>query len=93
MVGSGAVTFRVTLTLVEPGAPPEPATRTVPVYVPVERPAVLIETFTVPGVVPLAGETTSQLPVLDAVAVKARAAEPPAVTLSGCDAGAASPAR
>ena len=49
-----------------------------------------METLTVPGVVPVAGETTSQLPVLDAVAVKAR---PEPATVRGCDAGAESPAR
>jgi hypothetical protein len=52
-----------------------------------------MEAFTVAGVVPLVGETTSQLPVLDAVAVKPRAADPEPETVMGCDAGAASPAR
>ena len=54
------------------------------------RPEGLMETFTVPGVAPEVGETTSQLPLLDAVALKAA---PLPETVSCCAAGAESPAR
>ena len=52
------------------------------------RPEGLTETLTVPGAVPLAGETTNQLPLLDAAAVKAA---PLPETAMGCEAGAELP--
>jgi hypothetical protein len=42
----------------------------VPLYVPAVRPVILTETLTLPGAVPLAGVTDSQVPP-DVVAVKA----------------------
>ena len=90
MVGSKEVTFSVTFTVVEPDAPPVAATSTVPFRVPVLLMlSLLMETFTVPGAVPVVGVATSQLPVLVAVAVKAALPE----TVSCWDAGAASPRR
>ena len=58
---------------------------------PAERLAGLTVTFTVPGVVPEAAETTSQLPVLDGVTVYARLAPPPLI-VRGCAAGTEPPA-
>jgi hypothetical protein len=49
------------------------------------------ETDSVAGVVPLVGATESQLPVLDAAAVKATAAPPVALTWIDCEAGRVPP--
>src|SRR5215831_1934809 len=93
IVGSGALTVRLTLIVVEPGAPPEPATTIVPVYG-VDDAARLSRFVSdtvsgvvpVAGVVPLVGFTTSQLPVEVAVAVKP-SAPPLPETLMVCDCG------
>ena len=81
MVGSGAVTVKFTLMLVEPIAMPEPATRMVPVYVPAPRfPGVAVTvTGVVPvvGVVPLVGDTESQLLPFVTCAVKPKLCPPP----------------
>src|ERR1039458_5396354 len=81
MVGSGAVTVRVTLMLVEPVAVPAPLTRIAPLYVPAPSvPGVAVTvTAAVPvvGVVPLVGDTESQLLPLVTAAVKLRATPPP----------------
>src|SRR5664280_449255 len=81
MVGSGAVTVRVALMLVEPVAVPVPLTRMVPVYDP--APSVPGDAVTVSapvpvvGVVPHVGDTESQLLPLVTAAVKSRLAPPP----------------
>jgi len=86
MTGSGAVTVRVTLTMVVPVAGLVPCTVMVPVYgddagVKVESTLELIPAvrLNVPvlGVVPDPGVTVNQLAELAAVAVNAAAAPPP----------------
>jgi hypothetical protein len=84
----------------EPDAVPVPATVIVPLHEPVAKPLVFTETVRgvpVPSalVVPVVGDTESQLPApqpeLLAVALKGRAAEPP-VTWIVCEEGAEVPA-
>jgi hypothetical protein len=61
-----AVTVNVTGTLTcpleFPQVPVEHVKTTDPLYVPVASPLTFIETVSVPGVVPVPGETCSQLP-------------------------------
>ena len=89
MVGSGAVTVRVTLMLVEPVAVPVPLTRMVPMYEPAPRVAsrgvavTVSAAVPVVGVVPLVGDTESQLLPLVTCAVKPRLCPPPE-TLTVC---------
>ena len=92
-MGSGPVTVSETLTVCELVLPPEPAIVIVPVKGVVlgVRPDGLIETVTVPGVVPLAGLTVSQ-PLLEALAVKPSAV-PELETEMVCEAGGLSPVR
>ena len=58
--------------------------------------AVVMETLTELGVLPMAGVATSQLPPLAVVVVTVKPSDvppPPAITDSGCAAGAISPLR
>src|SRR5579871_2457294 len=61
------ITFNVTLTVT--GLLVPEATDTVPVYVPTPSDPLFTITLTLPGVVPLVGDTLSQLPPLLVVAV------------------------
>ncbi len=69
-VGSGAVTLSVTLMVDVPVVLPLPLTVIVPLYVPAFRLPGVTVTERLAGLVPLVGETASQLPVLLAEAVK-----------------------
>jgi hypothetical protein len=81
IVAGGAVTVSVTLTLVDPVAPPAALTRTVPLYEPAPRlpgATVTVSAATpVVGVVPLVGDTDSQLPPLVTCAEKPKLDPPP----------------
>jgi len=94
MVGSGAVTVSVTLTMVEPVAPLVPLIVTVPLQVPAPRLPGFTDTLTLPCVVPAAGEAASQplaqLPA-ETCALNARPAVP-LLTVTGCGEGAVLPA-
>jgi hypothetical protein len=88
MVGSGAVTVRVTVMLVEPVAAPVPLTRMVPLYEPATRPPGVAVTVSaadpVVGVVPLVSDTESQLLPLVTCAAKPKICPPPETfTVSG----------
>src|SRR5271157_2752234 len=80
MVGSGAVTTRVALIVIDPPAPPVPLTTMLPGYEPAPSvpgvAATVSEAVPVVGVVPLMGVTESQVPLVTA-AEKAMAAPPP----------------
>jgi hypothetical protein len=97
MVGSGAFTVNVTLMLVEPVPVPVPLTRRVARYVPTPKFAsrgvavTVSEAVPVVGVVPLVGETESQLLPAVICAVKPRFCPPPE-TLTVCGAGSVPPA-
>src|ERR1035437_8447033 len=95
MVGSGAVTARFTLMLVEPVPAPVPLIRMVPIYWAATRfPGVTVTvSVAVPvvGVVPLVGDTESQSLPLVTAAEQPRLAPPPEIfTVPG--AGLALPA-
>ena len=94
MVGSGADTVRVTLMVVEPVAAPVALTTMVPVYVFALRFAGFTVTVTgvvpVVAVVPLVGDTESQLLPVVACAVKPRLCPPPE-TFTVCVEGFAPP--
>ena len=87
VTSGGPVIVSVTATLAELAAPPA-VTPIVPVNVPVPRPAGLTVTSTLPGVVPVAGLSCSQLP--GEVAVKVRGV-PPVEIAKLCGAGAVPP--
>lgn len=90
-----AVTFKVTGTLSCPLALPQEAVgvqvkSTAPVYVPVAKPARLIDTVSLPGVEPLGGETSSQpAGVLEATALYEMAVPLELVIANGWLAGTA----
>src|ERR1700730_6718874 len=68
MVGSGAVTFSITLITTTPFVP---VTVMVPLWAPILKPArLLTDALTLAPDVPAAGDTESQFPSLDACAVK-----------------------
>jgi hypothetical protein len=89
---NGAVTVSVTDTVCGLFDARVELTVTVPPYVPAARPVRFTDTLSDPGVVPLAGLTTSH-PAGDddADAVKGIAEPPPAVTATVCAAGAEPP--
>jgi len=81
MVGGGAVTVRVTVMLAEPVAVPVPLTRMAPLYDPGPRfPGVAVTVraaVPVVGVVPLVGDTETQLLPLVTWAAKVKTCPPP----------------
>jgi hypothetical protein len=65
---TGVLTFSVTFTVCGLLLADELLTLTVPVYVPGDNPTAFTLTLTVPGVVPVLGDTSSHPPVDTAVA-------------------------
>ena len=85
---AGGVTVRLTATVCVPLAEPGEAMLTVPLYVPVDKPAAFTETLSVAGVTPLAGLNV----IHAALAVAVTLALPGlADTLTDCAAGVAPP--
>src|SRR5271166_5431561 len=86
-----ADSVKVTLRLCGVNEAPVGVTRMVPVYCPAASPLVVTETTKDAGVVPEAGVTVSQFPVLVPAAVN-ETGVPELATATVCDAGAAAPA-